>query len=86
MHYTTRTRTNDTYRTTYLLRPQTQSNLLILLVQNEYPVFDFVSPQQFVALQMLDAVVRGYELPHSRLADVIQILLGFIPWLGHSYF
>ena len=72
--------------TTYLLRPQTQSNFFILLVQHEDTIFDLVSPQQLIALQVLDSFVGGYELSNARLSYIVEIFLRFFPWLGDTHF
>ena len=49
-------------------------------------VFDFISPQQLVTFEILDAVVGRDELPNTGLSDVTQVLLGLVPSFGGAYF
>jgi len=64
---------------TYLLGAEGESDLLVLMVHPEDAVLDLVPPQQFVPLQVLDAVVVGDELVDPGPPDVRQILFGIVP-------
>mmetsp|Transcript_6641 Transcript_6641/g.18553 ORF Transcript_6641/g.18553 Transcript_6641/m.18553 type:complete len:219 (+) Transcript_6641:2315-2971(+) len=67
-----------------LLGTKTEADLLVLLVEDEHSVFDLISPEQLVALEVLDAIVRRDELTNARLADVGGILLALLPLFGPS--
>ena len=67
-----------------LLGTETEADLLVLLIENKHSVFDLISPEQLVTLEVLDAIVCRDELTDARLANVGGILLTVLPLFGLS--
>ncbi len=53
------------------LGTKTETYFLGLGVDVEDAVLEFIAPEEFVSFKVLDAVIVGYELPHSGLADIL---------------
>ena len=69
---------------THLLRPNTQSNLLVVMIEYKDSILYFVTPEQLISFEILHSVVCRYELADTSISNVSQILLRFIPGLGYS--
>ena len=56
---------------THLLGAKTQTDFLVLMVQMENSIFNFVSPEKFITFQVLHTLVRRDELTNTRLTDIV---------------
>lgn len=68
----------------YLLPAEREAEVRVVNVEN--PVLYLVAPEEVVSLEVLDAFVCGQELVNTGVADVTQVLLTVIPFLGGPNF
>lgn len=71
---------------TYLSSSQRKASFLIFVIQDKNTIFNLITPEQDIALQIFDPIVRRNKLVHACLPNVLEVFFRLIKRFGGTNF